>query len=322
MSHSEKINQHKHLCAICSKEITNSLIGTHLRVHKISGENYYLKYFTQSGERPKCLMCDKKAEFLNSIKGYNPYCSKSCKYNDPILKEHRKTRFESNSLKKYGVKNPFQNITIKEKLKQTNLKKYGCENPSQCKEIKIKKEKTTFKNFGVLFPGQSAIVKGKAEQTNLQRYGVSNVMFNEEIAQRAMLNGGSRCISKQYTTKFEDKILVQGSYEKIFVDLCEKYNIKILNGPVLKYEFECKEKLYFTDFKILINENWYIIEVKSTYWFNQLKDQNEAKLNFLENLVIKNNEFKGYFLFLSAEKTTAKIIAQFENKLTRIINEN
>lgn len=43
------------LCKICGKEFLDSRLGVHItRTHKMSIENYYIRYI---GEKGKCLTC-------------------------------------------------------------------------------------------------------------------------------------------------------------------------------------------------------------------------------------------------------------------------
>jgi len=91
-------------------------------------------------------------------------CSKACRYSEyvmDVLKEEY--------LKKYGVTNPFQLDSVKEKIKQTNLERYGVENPSQSKEV-WEKIKTTWGNKYGSHPQQNEVVKQKTKSTRTARY--------------------------------------------------------------------------------------------------------------------------------------------------------
>ena len=52
------------------------------------------------------------------------YCSIACR------KHGRKQEMLATCLKNYGVKNPFQSKSVKEKIKQTHIERYGVDNPS------------------------------------------------------------------------------------------------------------------------------------------------------------------------------------------------
>ena len=68
---------------------------------------------------------------------------------------------------------------------------YGVDNPSQLESVKQKKKETTKKNYGVDNPSQSDIVKEKKKKTNLEKRGVENVFQDEKVK------------SKQRNTLFE-----------------------------------------------------------------------------------------------------------------------
>ncbi len=258
-------------CIECGFSCRLNYLGTHTKLkHNKNLKQYYDEHLKKELDG-LCIICGAETNFkgfreLDS--GYTKTCSKKCANkmkNDELFK-------------KYGVTNNFQLDHIKQKSKKTMLEKYGVENTSQLKETKDKKIKTCLKNHGVEHPGQSKETLSKARKTYIEKYGVENPMFKPEIAQRAAINGGGRAKAEYYQTKFGDKILVQGSYEKLFVSFCEESNIKIEDGPFLYYKFNGNSHRYFIDFKINVNGKIKLIEIKSTYWYEQYKEKNEAKI--------------------------------------------
>ncbi len=101
--------------------------------------------------------------------------------------------------------------------------------------------------------------------------------------------------------KFKDtNIYYQGSYEKDFLELCEKLNIlnKIKRGFSIKYKLNNKELIYFPDF--FIDELNTIIEIKSLYWYKIHEEKNIIKqktsINLGYNYILIMN--KNYDIFL------------------------
>lgn len=87
-------------------------------------------------------------------------------------------------LRKYGVKAPAQNESIREKAKQTNKERYGVEYPIQLEEFKEKRKETCIERFGVEHSAQSKDVIEKRKQTFLDKYGVTCSLHNPEIAEK------------------------------------------------------------------------------------------------------------------------------------------
>jgi len=208
----------------------------------LKAKEYYDEFLRAENEG-KCKVCGKETTFFHGK--YKDHCSKKCAISNR--------------------ENPFSNDDVKKKIKEINIERFGVENPSQSNLIKEKKKVTCLNNFGVEFPSHSKEINEKKRLTNLKKYGFENAMHNPEIAKKAALNGGGRARSESYITKFGDKIQVQGSFEKQFVEMCEDNNIRVLNGPFMYYE-ECGERhKYFVDFQIEMDNTTRLIEIKSTY---------------------------------------------------------
>jgi hypothetical protein len=258
-------------CIECGFNCKLNYLGTHTKLkHNKSLKEYFDEHFKKESDG-LCIICGSQTSFngfRESGFGYVKTCSKKC----------ANTMRNNILFEKYGVTNNFQLDHIKEKSKKTMVEKYGVENTSQLKETKAKKRKTCLKNYGVEHPGQSLEIQSRVKNTNIEKYGVENPMFNLEIAQRAALNGGGRAKAKYYQTKFGDKILVQGSYEELFVGFCEENNIRVEDGPFLYYEFNGELHRYFIDFKVMVGNKIKLVEIKSTYWYNQYRDQNDTKI--------------------------------------------
>lgn len=76
---------------------------------------------------PVCKTCGKSLSesFINSVKGYRRWCSRSC-YK---LSTEWKTQIAKVSQAKYGTDHPLSSAIVQQKRKKTNLEKYGSANP-------------------------------------------------------------------------------------------------------------------------------------------------------------------------------------------------
>lgn len=210
----------------------------------------------------------------------------------PFKSEIIKNKIIQTNKKKYGCENPFENNDIKKKIKNTLLEKYKCENPSQNEEIKSKIKTTNVRKYGCVSPLQNEKVKEKIKKTVLNKYGVEHSSKNEKVKKK-----GRNTNLKKYGTnspmqnfevfkkcqKTSLKIKIheqtglnyQGTYEKHFLDFCFENNITIKKGKSIKYSFNKKTKIYFSDF--YYEKNNLIVEIKSHYYYKKHLKKNLAK---------------------------------------------
>lgn len=99
-------------------------------------------------------------------------------------RQKRSEILKKSFIDKYGVENPFQLDSVKEKIKETNLEKYGTEYASQSEEIKAKVRETCIEHYGTSSHLQSDKIKEKIRQTNIDKYGVSSAMQSEEVKEK------------------------------------------------------------------------------------------------------------------------------------------
>lgn len=122
------------------------------------------------------------------------------------LEEYRKSlkeNTEATVVTKYGVKNVFQSLDVKNKIKQTNTSKYGVCNPMQSEAIRERYKASCRESLGTDWPMQNSSVlkkrsdtnnllyggtgshsdaiKAKCESTSLNKYGVKNPMKNDDV---------------------------------------------------------------------------------------------------------------------------------------------
>lgn len=214
------------------------------------------------------------------------------------------------NIEKFGVENPFQNEKVKEKIKETCIEKFGTERASQSNIIKEKVKNTNTERFGVEYRSQlddwsdtlketwsnkteeeiKEIMDRKAE-TNLEKYGVDHVLQSEHVRE-ALKNAAlerynvdhflksKEIHEKQQSNGFKAKrykntnLIYRGSYE---LDFLEKYydEIKIENGPSIKYQYNDKNRVYHSDF--YLPERNLIVEIKSDWTYRREIDKNLAK---------------------------------------------
>lgn len=171
------------VCEICKFVCKDyHKLANHIRKHNITSKYYFNKYLLNDKNKIKCEVCGKEPKFLGMKKGYSTHCSIKCGVSNPKTIEKAKKKF----ILKYGVCNPSQSISIKEKKAKTCLKNYGVENPSKSEIVRHKVKQTCFKNNGVLYPMQNTDIHNKAKQTCFKHYGVEFSFQSLEIKKRTV----------------------------------------------------------------------------------------------------------------------------------------
>lgn len=178
---------------------------------------------------------------------------------------------------------PFANPEVREKCKQTLIEIYNVDNPSKSKEIQDKKIETNLKNLGVEHPAQNPEVREKMKRTYYERTGYEYNMQNPEIQAKM----------QKKLFSFKDYICPSGNIRK--VQGYEPFALDILFGeyeeeqiitdrliiPIIKYNYQDKDKYYFPD--IFIPHLNKIIEVKSTWTYTIEPDKILAKAEATKN---------------------------------------
>ena len=154
---------------------------------------------------------------------------------------------------------------------KTMKEKYGHEHALQCEEFVEKKKETWYENYGVEHPMKNKAIKEKQENTMIKNYGTKHPSQNPYLLKKSLEQGYK---IKKYK---ETELYYQGSYEKDFLDLCEKIGIldKVERGFSIKYDFDGGKLIYFPDF--FIKEMNTIIEIKSDYWYKIHEEKNIVK---------------------------------------------
>jgi hypothetical protein len=88
------------------------------------------------------------------------------------------------NLEKWGVENPSQLASVKEKKRETFIQNWGVDHPSKSDIIKESKRETFQDRFGVDNPFQSDDIKEKIKSTNIINLGVENPSQSEDIKEK------------------------------------------------------------------------------------------------------------------------------------------
>jgi len=102
--------------------------------------------------------------------------------------------------------------------------------------------------------------------------------------------------------RLDNGIIYQGKYEKDFLDICVKNNIKLERGLTIKYKLNNDDLIYFSDF--FIKDLNLIIEVKSSWIWNKHIDKNLMKIeSCLEQgfnyILIMDKKYEDFIKYLS-----------------------
>lgn len=195
-----------------------------------------------------CDYCNKNVsnveyrEYLKSVGNYS--CSSCWKF-----------KMEDISMSKYGVKNPFQSDTIKEKIKKTLKDRYGVSHPMELDSVKNKIKETCLERYGVTHHLKSDEIKDKQVKTNLERYGVTNVSklnyIKSKVRETNIEKYGVDSYSKtfEFKDRFRKSSLKRFGVENPMMDSGIKEGIKISNVKKYGYtsymstsEFKSKSK--------------------------------------------------------------------------------
>jgi len=230
---------------------------------------------------------------------------------NPYQRKEIKRKIKETNNEKYGVDMPLQNKAIKEKayktmqkkyigkttleskeliekkkqtsqnlygdekyqnrkqIEKTNIKKYGHINPGANEKVRKRRDKTMIKRYGTKHALLNADSVEKFKNTCLERYGVESPMQNEDLFNKQQIS------SIQIKYFKNTNLYYQGTYE---LDFLEKYYDKFDNikrGPTIKYIFENKNRIYYSDF--FIPSLNLVIEIKNSYLYNRDKSRILAK---------------------------------------------
>ena len=169
-------------CPVCgkNKRIFNTLYknGTHY-LETCGDENCFRIIAQKHGEQTK-LERYGDPHYANPEKRIENYN----KLSDEEKKEKQHQR-ELKMIEHYGVRNPFQLESVKEKIKQTNLEKYGVEFSMQNEDVKRKTKETWMKKYGADIPFKDPLIDSKRKKTCMERYGVEYSFQSENNKEKS-----------------------------------------------------------------------------------------------------------------------------------------
>ena len=257
MKEFKKDKDGKFICEECGKAFKLHMgLSQHIRLmHDVL--KYYNKWLFENGD-DKCVMCGKPVTFLG-IRGYKKICSKKCRF-DHVKQLH---------IENFGVENPFQRKSVKEKCKQTWVEHYGVDNPNRDPGVRNKIINTCLEKYDCEYALQNKNVREKQKNTIIERFGVEHQSQNEEVHYRQMNNG------KKIKYYKNTKLWYQGTFELDFIDKYILIFPELERGPSIPYIFNNKNKIYHSDFYIKILN--LVIEVKDSYRARVDKDKITAK---------------------------------------------
>ena len=262
--------------------------------------------------------------FTNREKEKNTNLEKYGVENVSQSKEIKEIKKQTN-LKNWGVENVFQSVEIKKVSNKTKKEKYGDEHFTN----REKSKKTCLINNGVEWPTQSKEVLKTRNLNNKIKWGVEHYQKTDECQDRikntclekygkesylatniCQIKSRKTC-NEKYGVDYPSQnleihkkqfpkikmhnigIKYQGSYEKDFLDLCEKLKLNIVRGKTINFKFNNKDKVYFSDY--YLEEFNLIIEIKSMYIYNL-----HEKLNLVKKMSVLEQGYN--FIFIVDKK--------------------
>lgn len=158
--------------------------------------------------RPVCIECGNHVQFTGIKKKnfFDNFCCKTCRY------KHTVKEVKNHFLENYGVENPSQLQSIKDKKVETTRKHYGVDNPSQVEEIKKKKEEKSLEVYGTKYVFQAEEVKEKITKSFLKTYGVKSYTQTEEYKKKTKETNNRKYGKNYYTQTDEYKERVKATY--------------------------------------------------------------------------------------------------------------
>ena len=247
----------------------------------------------------------------------------------------RKNTFMS----RYGVENPMQMQSVKDKIKETCLEKYGVENPRQNKAVVDKARQTNIERYGDISFAKTetglqkikdtmqekygadnfmrsesakAVIPGmviKSKQTQLEKYGAEHYMLSEE---------GKGHISdykkREFQTKKENHCLNTSSQEQFVLsrltgifgkdDISESYSDD-------RYPFHCDFYIKSLDLFIELNIHW----SHGGHPFGSCPNDSAILAKWKE----KNNEYYDGAVDTWSRRDAVKFNTARDNKLNYIV---
>lgn len=207
-------------------------------------------------------------------KGYTKGCSKSCTVKITMLE-------------KYGVTNPGQLASVKEKVKNTVRKKYGVDNVFQSEEIKEKSKETMMKKYGVEYSSQREEYIDLVKQTSLEQYGVEHPNKSKKKIFKT---------KKTILTRYGVENIGTITRDKALKTMIKKYGCHSSQSPKIKEKIKqnCLKK-YGVEYPSQNPEVYKAMFKKCVkYKIFKWKDGTEVNVQGNEPIILSELEKKGY----------------------------
>lgn len=136
-----------------------------------------------------------------------------------------------------------------------------------------------------------------------------------DITKKRVINSQKSIIKNTWGRKIiiENKqFIVNSSFEEKFILKCYELSILIKRGPLLKYIWDEKSRIYFVDFEIIKNNKKYLVELKGTHkWYYEELNNGKlyAKNDAAKAYIIKNN-YEDFIFILNNVKLYEKILEE------------
>lgn len=278
------------VCLICQEliiENDTNFFGHHLRrVHKISVNEYYDRFFKKEKDG-KCIICiSGDTKFISPERIYRKTCSRFC---------GTKLR-ELNLFKESGLTNISQISSIKEKKIKTCIKNFGCKHPMLSTKIKEKHKKTVLSKYGVENVSQNPEIIKKRHDTIINRYGKFSFAQTKEF--RELQEKAGIWIPLNNKSDFEIySMLVWSITNKIQNQLFDNWNGKCHYSNVF----------LVTDKKKFQDPLYATIDHKTSIYYGYVNKIPPEQIGGIKNLCLCSRKMNSKKKILTEEQFKSKI---------------
>ena len=238
---------------------------------------------------PRCPICGKPCK-RDGYK-YHKSCGNSkCIYG---LKKQ-------SMIKKYGVANPFQLESVKEKIKKTNIERYGVDNPAKSQKVWDKIKATNLEKYGTEYVMSNDSIKEKVRQTCIKKYGVDNVKKSELIKKHTIEHNLEK-YGVEYPTQLQSTIdKIYESKTKHKTHTCSKEEDKVYEllktiYTDIRRQYKSEEYPFACDFYIADNDLYIECNFHWTHGKHSFDKNNPDDIKKL-NLWKKRSKEKDYYI--------------------------
>lgn len=203
-------------------------------------------------------------------------------------------------IKKYGVANPFQLESVKEKIKKTNIERYGVDNPAKSQKIWDKIKATNLEKYGTEYVMSNDSIKEKVRQTCIKKYGVDNVKKSELIKKHTIEHNLEK-YGVEYPTQLQSTIdKIHESKTKHKTHTCSKEEDKVYELLKTMYndirrQYKSEEYPFACDFYIADNDLYIECNFHWTHGKHCFDKNNPDDIKKL-NLWKKRSKEKDYYI--------------------------